>query len=58
MKATIEGGIAGVIIDCRGRQPLALPEDPKKRIAKLIEWIVALDAYPQEAFQRIVESRQ
>jgi uncharacterized protein (TIGR01319 family) len=57
-KGKIEGGIAGVIIDCRGRQPLALPDDNAKRIAKLIEWITALDMYPQEAFQRIVESRK
>ncbi|MDP2871539.1 MAG: glutamate mutase L [Bacillota bacterium] len=57
-KITLEGGVAGIIVDSRGRQPFGLPEDPMKRIEKLIEWIRALDAYPQEAFQRIVESRQ
>ena len=33
----IEGGVVGVIIDCRGRQ-MALPDDPAARIAKLREW--------------------
>ncbi|MEN6355973.1 MAG: glutamate mutase L [Armatimonadota bacterium] len=37
----IEGGVVGLIIDCRGR-PMALPEDPSARIAKLIEWHKAL----------------
>lgn len=33
----IEGGVVGVIIDCRGRQ-MVLPDDPAARIAKLREW--------------------
>lgn len=58
VRTSLEGGVAGIIIDCRGRQPMVLPEDPGKRIEKLIEWVHALGVYPQEAFQRIVESRQ
>lgn len=56
--AQLEGGVAGIIIDGRGRQPFGLPEDPQKRITKLIEWVHALDVYPREAFERILETRK
>ncbi len=42
----LRGGVVGVIFDCRGRRPFALPEDRARRIAKLNEWNDALDAYP------------
>ncbi len=41
MRAQVEGGAVGVIIDCRGR-PLLLPDDPSTRIAALREWHAAL----------------
>jgi hypothetical protein len=41
LSACIEGGVVGLIIDCRGR-PLVLPEDDHQRIAKLTEWHTAL----------------
>lgn len=41
---TFEGGVVGLIIDTRGR-PLALPEDERERIGKLLEWFKALNAY-------------
>lgn len=41
MVAKIEGGVVGVIIDCRGR-PMALPEDARIRVEKLREWYKAL----------------
>jgi len=56
-KTKIHGGIAGIILDGRGRQPLGLPEDPTKRVQKLSEWIEALDAYPLEAYRKILEQR-
>ena len=40
-RATVEGGVVGLIIDARGR-PLQLPGDPEARIAKLTEWHQAL----------------
>jgi uncharacterized protein (TIGR01319 family) len=43
----INGGVVGLIIDCRGR-PLQLPADRAQRVAKLREWNAALDIYPQE----------
>jgi hypothetical protein len=45
IEAKVEGGLVGVIIDCRGR-PLVLSEDDKARMEALRKWAVQLDAYP------------
>ncbi|MBI5303506.1 MAG: glutamate mutase L [Chloroflexi bacterium] len=37
LKAEVEGGALGLIIDARGR-PIALPEDPEKRRTKIQQW--------------------
>ncbi len=50
----VEGGVVGLIIDCRGR-PLQIPEDPKARVEKLSKWIKSLDVYPQEKYQELIE---
>jgi len=42
----INGGLSGVILDARGRQPFQLPEDDTLRVKKLQEWQTALDCYP------------
>ncbi|OYD14469.1 methylaspartate mutase [candidate division WOR-3 bacterium JGI_Cruoil_03_51_56] len=41
----VEGGLSGVIIDCRGR-PLELPKDDRKRVEALNKWSSQLNAYP------------
>jgi uncharacterized protein (TIGR01319 family) len=38
--ARVRGGVAGLILDGRGR-PLSLPPDPAARLAKLREWLEA-----------------
>ena len=43
---TLKGGVVGLIFDCRGRQPFALPADKAGRIAKLNQWNEALSIYP------------
>lgn len=40
---TVEGGVVGLLIDCRGR-PLQLPATPEARVAKLGEWLKAVDS--------------
>lgn len=45
--ATIQGGIVGVIVDCRGR-PFRLYEDKRKRIESLNNWFAAAGLYPSE----------
>jgi uncharacterized protein (TIGR01319 family) len=47
-KVTVEGGVVGIIIDCRGR-PLDLPGNDEKRIALLKNWNMALAIYPEIA---------
>jgi hypothetical protein len=56
-KEKIHGGVAGIILDGRGRGPLGLPEDPVKRVQKLSQWIEALDVYPLDAYRKILEQR-
>jgi uncharacterized protein (TIGR01319 family) len=41
----LEGGVVGVILDCRGR-PLHLPTDEDARVAALRRWLGALRVYP------------
>ena len=45
----LKGGVVGLVFDCRGRLPFALPPDRAKRIAKLNEWNAALGVYPGAA---------
>ena len=42
VQRTVQGGVAGVIIDTRGR-PMQLPTDDNARIAKLKEWLRAMN---------------
>ncbi len=42
----LQGGVVGIIIDCRGR-PFNLPEDKKKRIELLNKWFKAINMYPE-----------
>jgi hypothetical protein len=51
VRGTANGGLVGIVIDARGR-PLELPEDPRERVRKLSEWLVALNVYPEEALKR------
>ncbi|MFO8061935.1 MAG: glutamate mutase L [bacterium] len=48
VEVELEGGIAGVILDCRGRRPFNLPSDDSKRIDKLVQWYKALNLYPEK----------
>jgi uncharacterized protein (TIGR01319 family) len=52
IETTLHGGVTGIILDCRGR-PFNLPTDPKIRVQKLKEWMLALDIYPKEALERL-----
>ena len=45
LEAKVEGGLVGVIIDCRGR-PLVLPADDRTRMEMLRKWAGQLNAYP------------
>jgi uncharacterized protein (TIGR01319 family) len=44
LSGTVEGGVVGVLIDCRGR-PLQLPGDARARLTKLQEWNAAVGSF-------------
>lgn len=46
-EGNLEGGIVGVILDGRGRQPFNLPEDHGKRVKDLQTWSQTLNTYPE-----------
>jgi uncharacterized protein (TIGR01319 family) len=48
----VEGGVAGVLLDTRGR-PLVFPEDDQSRKKLLLKWMKAVDMYPQEVLEDI-----
>jgi hypothetical protein len=51
LETTVSGGVCGLILDGRGR-PFTPPENNKERVEKLIEWMTALDVYPEKALRR------
>jgi uncharacterized protein (TIGR01319 family) len=52
IETQISGGVAGIILDGRGR-PFILPTDDEIRVKKLREWMLALDIYPKEALESL-----
>jgi uncharacterized protein (TIGR01319 family) len=48
LTADLGGGVVGLIVDARGRQPFQLPADSLARIEKLRQWNQALQMYPRE----------
>jgi uncharacterized protein (TIGR01319 family) len=50
-EASIHGGIAGIILDGRGRSNI-LPIDESMRVQKLKEWMLTLNIYPDWALKR------
>jgi hypothetical protein len=53
VETTIMGGVAGVLMDARGR-PLVLPEEVGARRRLLQEWFKVLDLYPEEELEEII----
>ena len=49
IKTELNGGVVGIILDTRGRQPFIIPTERKRRIATLKKWMTALNAYPEDA---------
>ena len=52
LETKVEGGVVGLIFDCRGR-PIQIPEDQSSRRQKLLEWFQALNAYPEDVYEQI-----
>lgn len=52
-RVKIIGGVAGILLDARGR-PLYLPEDDAQRRDLLYKWFSALKLYPEEPLKALV----
>lgn len=52
VETTVEGGVVGLIFDCRGR-PLQIPDDQLSRRRKLLGWFKAMEAYPETVYRHI-----
>jgi uncharacterized protein (TIGR01319 family) len=48
LHSDVQGGVAGLIVDTRGRQPFELPSDGPTRIQRLRGWNRALGMYSRE----------
>jgi hypothetical protein len=53
IESTAMGGVAGILLDARGR-PLLLPEDKKKRIELQLECYKNLDLYPESLYENLI----
>jgi uncharacterized protein (TIGR01319 family) len=54
LETTVDGGVVGIIIDCRGR-PFTPPDNPAVRNAKLFEWFQAVNMYADGAVEKIMK---
>jgi len=54
IQAEVEGGLVGLILDCRGR-PLELPSDDRSRAEKLVRWLETLEVYPMDLVNKYLE---
>ncbi|MFH0802936.1 MAG: glutamate mutase L [bacterium] len=45
LEATVRGGVAGIILDCRGRRPFPLAENPASHSEKIMAWNKALGVF-------------
>ena len=53
VEKTITGGVAGVLLDARGR-PLRLPENDTQKKEFLLKWFTDLDLYPEEKLKELI----
>ena len=48
VQTEIYGGVVGILLDGRGRQPFSIPQDMYTRVEKLLQWSLATNEYPEE----------
>ena len=53
LEATVQGGVAGLLLDARGR-PLYFPKEDSKRKELLLSWFKATGMYDEEALGRLL----
>ncbi len=53
LESTVSGGVAGVLLDARGR-PLYLPDEEDQRKELLLKWFKALDLYDESKLEALI----
>jgi len=53
LEATVSGGVAGVMLDARGR-PLYLPEGENQRKEMLLKWFKAMELYDESKLEALI----
>ena len=53
LEATVQGGVAGLLLDARGR-PMYFPEDDQKRKDLLITWFKATGLYDEKELEELI----
>ena len=48
VETELPGGVVGIVLDTRGRQPFVLPIEAAKRIPLLKKWMKEFKAYPEQ----------
>ena len=48
LNTIVYGGVVGIMLDGRGRQPFNLPKDSGERISKLLDWSKLTNEYPED----------
>ncbi|MCK4312553.1 MAG: glutamate mutase L, partial [Candidatus Cloacimonetes bacterium] len=51
IQTELHGGVVGIVLDTRGRQPFTLPTDSSERVPLLKKWMLELKAYPDEVLK-------
>jgi len=52
-EATVSGGVAGVMLDARGR-PIYLPEEDDQRKELLLKWFKVMDLYDESKLEELI----
>ena len=47
IQTELHGGVVGVVLDTRGRDPFVLPVESQERVPRLKKWMKELKAYPK-----------
>jgi uncharacterized protein (TIGR01319 family) len=53
LHSTVHGGVAGLLLDARGR-PLYLPDEEGRRKELLLKWFRAVNLYPEDALEALL----
>jgi hypothetical protein len=52
-EATVQGGVAGLLLDARGR-PLYFPADEQSRKDLLVNWFKSVNLYDEKALEALI----